>query len=70
MLGRVTIGHSVQWTPTARSLGHPWKSLDNTSVAMMMMIVTMVIGGGSYENSDDVGGDLDCDDDDNDILDM
>ena len=69
MLGRVTIGHSVQWTPTACALGHPWKSLDNTSVAMMMM-VTMVIGGGSYENSDEVGGDLDCDDDDNDILDM
>ena len=71
MLGRVTIGHSVQWTPTACALGHPWKSLDNTSVAMMMMMmVTMVIGGGSYENSDEVGGDLDCDDDDNDILDM
>ena len=69
MLGRVTIGHTVQWTPTACALGHPWKSLDNTSVAMMMM-VTMVIGGGSYENSDEVGGDLDCDDDDNDILDM
>ena len=35
-----------------------------------MMMVTMVIGGGSYENSDEVGGDLDCDDDDNDILEM
>ena len=72
-------GKSHHWTQCSVDThsSRPWTSLEIPGQHIscndddeVMMMMTMVIGGGGDEDGDDVGGDLDCDDDDNDVLDM